>query len=229
MAEELRQFADILEQAEDFDAALNKLIKDTFTAHQRIIFNGNGYEGAWMEEAESRGLANLRCAVDTLDHYYDPRHVALFEKHGVYTAQEFKARSEIHFENYCKVIKIEANTMVDMVKRDIYPAVCKFMAEVANTITAKRAAVADIDCTCEETLLRRLTGLSSELIGSCKELENTIAEVPTHDLKEEAHYYRDVVFAGMAKVRAAADELELITSSECWPYPSYGDILFSVR
>ena len=229
MAEELSQFADELEAADDFNEALNRLIKETFTAHQRIIFNGNGYEDAWVEEAEKRGLANLRCTADALKCYLLPKNVALFEKHGIYTRQEFTARSEIHFENYCKVIGIEANTMVDMVKRDIYPAVCAFMTEVANTITTKRAALEDIDCSTEEKLLRTLSGYSKALMGACEELENAIVKVPRGSLAEEAHYYRYTVFATMEKVRAAADALEVITSAEFWPYPSYAEILFSIK
>ncbi len=229
MAEELQQFADILEKAENFNAALNELIKKTLTDHQRIIFNGNGYEEAWVKEAERRGLSNLTCAADALTHYYTPKNVALFEKHGVYTAEEFAARSEIHFENYCKVINIEASTMVDMVKRDIYPAVCAFMAHVAGTITAKKSAIADIDCSTEEKLLRELSRLSAELMDSCAELERKSAAVPEGTLAEEAHYYRYQVFAGMERLRSAADALEVITGASYWPYPSYSEILYSVR
>ena len=229
MAEELSQFADVLEKAEDFNAALNDLIKQTFTDHQRIIFNGNGYEMAWVEEARKRGLANLTCTADALKAYLLPKHVELFVKHGIYTEEEFRARSEIHFENYCKVISIEANTMVDMVKRDIYPAVCSFMTEVANTITSKKAALPDIDCTMEEKLLRKLAGYSKALMGACRDLENAIDQVPSGSLAEEAHYYRYTVFATMEKVRTAADALEAITSSDFWPYPSYADILFSIK
>ena len=229
MAEELSQFADVLEKADDFGEALNALIKETFTAHQRIIFNGNGYEDAWVQEAEKRGLANLTCTADALKSYLLPKNVELFVKHGVYTKEEFTARSETHFENYCKVISIEANTMVDMVKREIYPAVCSFMTEVAGTITTKKAALADIDCSTEEKLLKDLSALGKELMAQCTALEEAIAKVPEGSLADEANYYRYTVFATMEKVRAAADSLETITSSEFWPYPSYADILFSIK
>ena len=229
MAEELSQFADVLENADDFNEALSSLIKETFTAHQRIIFNGNGYEDAWVQEAEKRGLANLTCTADALKTYLLPQNVELFVKHGVYTKEEFTARSETHFENYCKVISIEANTMVDMVKRDIYPAVCAFMSEVAGTSTSKKAALADIDCSVEEKLLRELSSLSKELMVQCAALEEAIAKVPEGTLAEEAHYYKYTVFATMEKVRAAADALEVITSAEFWPYPSYAEILFSIK
>jgi len=230
MAEELSQFADILENAEDFNATFNKLIKDTFAAHQRIIFNGNGYEEAWVKEAERRGLANHATTVEALKTYFQPKNAELFEKHGIYTREEFAARSEIHFENYCKTMCIEASTMVDMVKRDIYPACCIFMRTVADTIVAKRAAISDIDCSMEETLLRRLTELSTEMMNECKALEKAQSEIPAGvSLAEEATYYNDVIFAGMKKMRAAADELEIITGSSYWPYPNYSDILFSVH
>ena len=228
MAEELQQFADELEKAEDFNAALNALIRKTLTEHRRIIFNGNGYEEAWVEEAKRRGLSNLTCTADALKHYYTPKHVELFEKHGIYTAEEFAARSEIHFENYCKVIGIEANTMVDMVKRDIFPAVCGYMRSVADTINAKRSAVAGIECALEEQLLRRVSQLSSELMDSCAALEKALEEVPQGSLADEAHYYRYTVFAAMTRMRTAADTLEPMVGS-AWPYPSYSEILYSIR
>ncbi|MCI9588277.1 MAG: glutamine synthetase type III [Oscillospiraceae bacterium] len=229
MAEELQQFADILEGAGDFEKALHQLLQKTFTDHKRIIFNGNGYEEAWVEEAQRRGLSNISCTADALKEYCTPRHVALFEKHGVYTAEEFQARSEIHFENYCKVTGIEAHTMVDMVKRDIYPAVCAFMTRVAETINSKRAAVAGIDCTLEQGLLERLTALSVEMMAACAQLEKDLGQVPHSSLGEEAHYYRYTIFQNMERLRAAADALESITGADYWPYPSYSDILYSVR
>jgi len=229
MAEELQQFADELEKAEDFKTALQQLLRKTFAEHKRIIFNGNGYEDAWVQEAARRGLSNITCTADALKKYYTDRHVALFEKHGVYTAEEFKARSEIHFENYCKVMGIEAHTMVDMVKRDIYPAVCAFMTKIAGTINAKRAAVAEIDCSLETRLLQQLTQLSVELMDSCGVLEQDMEKVPHGSLDEEAHYYRYTIVAEMQRLRAAADALESITAASDWPYPSYSDMLFSVQ
>ncbi len=229
MAEELQQFADALEGAEDFNAALQSLIRETLRDHQRIIFNGNGYEDSWLEEAERRGLANLPSAVDALKIYACQKHVDLFTKHGIYTAEEFRARSAIHRENYCKVISIEAATMVDMVKRDIYPAVCTFMGRVAGTLAAKRAALADVPCVPEEKLLRRLSELSEKMMDACWQLEQDLAAVPTGDPMEVAHYYRYTVFADMEALRGFADELETITASDCWPLPSYSDLLFSVK
>jgi len=229
MAEELEQFADILEKAEDFNTALHELIRTTLREHQRIIFNGNGYEDAWKEEAARRGLSNLSCAADALEAYLRPKHIALFEKHGVYTEQEFIARSAIHFANYCQVVGIEARTMVDMVKRDIFPAVSAYAGEVATAITAKQTAIPGLVCPYEENLLRRLTNLMTEMMGQTKALEEALAAPHVSVGREGAHYYRDHVFSVMEKLRAAVDELETITASSHWPYPSYTDLLFSVR
>ena len=229
MAEELEQFADILEKADDFNTALHELIRTTLRDHQRIIFNGNGYENAWAAEAERRGLSNLSCAADALEVYLQPKNVQLFEKHGVYTAQEFTAHSAIHSANYCQVVGIEARTMVDMVKRDIFPATSSYAGEVASTITAKRTAIADLDCSYEERLLRRLTTTTSEMMAQTRALEEALAAPHPGNGPEGARYYRDHVFSVMEKLRAAVDELETITASSYWPYPSYTDLLFSIR
>ncbi len=229
MAEELEQFADILEKADDFNATLHDLIRDTLKAHQRIIFNGNGYEDAWVQEAERRGLSNLKCTADALKTYLQPKHVALFSKHGVFTEEELAARNEIHLENYCEVVGIEARTMVDMVKRDIFPAVSSYAAEVASSIAAKRSVISDLDCSCEEKLLLKLTGLTAEMMKQTEALEAELAAPHAADAYEAAHYYKYTVFATMDALRAAVDELETITSSEYWPYPSYTDMLFSIK
>ncbi len=229
MAEELEQFADALEKADDFNTALHDLIRDTFKAHQRIIFNGNGYEAAWVEEAERRGLSNHTCTADALRCYLKPEHVSLFDKHGVFTKEELSARNEIHLENYCEVIGIEARTMIDMVKRDIFPAVSGYTAQVAENITAKRAVLADLDCTAEEGLLRRLSRLTSEMMGQCVALESAITGPRSENAYDAAHYYRYTVFAAMETLRSTVDELETITASDYWPYPSYTDLLFSIK
>jgi len=229
MAEELEQFADTLEKADDFNTALHDLIRDTFKAHQRIIFNGNGYEAAWVEEAERRGLSNHSCTADALRCYLKPEHVSLFDKHGVFTREELSARNEIHLENYCEVIGIEARTMIDMVKRDIFPAVSGYTAQVAENITAKRAVLPDLDCTAEEGLLRRLSRLTSEMMGQCVALESAITGRRGENAYDAAHYYRYTVFAAMETLRSTVDELETITASDYWPYPSYTDLLFSIK
>ena len=229
MAEELEQFADILERADDFNTALHDLIRTTLRDHQRIIFNGNGYEEAWVQEANRRGLSNLTCTSDALTRYLQPKHIELFRKHGVFTEEELTARNEIHLENYCSVIGIEARTMVDMVKRDIYPAVSRYAGEVAGILTAKRAALPDLDCASEEDLLRRLSTLSAEMVRQCKALEAALDIAPMDSAYVAAHYYKYTVFATMERLRAAVDELETITDSRYWPYPSYTDLLFSVK
>ncbi|MDE6935220.1 MAG: glutamine synthetase type III, partial [Oscillospiraceae bacterium] len=229
MAEELSQFADRLEGAADFNAELHELIRDTLRAHQRIIFNGNGYEDAWVEEARRRGLSNLACTADALQTYLKPRHVELFSKHNVFTEEELAARNEIHLQNYCEVVGIEARTMIDMVKRNIFPAVIRFSGDVAKAVGCKKAALPDLDCSDEEDLVRRLSGLSAEMMRQTSALEAALAGVQFADAYEAAHYYKYTVFAIMDALRAAVDSLEVITSAEYWPYPSYTDLLFSVK
>ena len=229
MAEELSQFADRLEEAADFNAELHELIRDTLRAHQRIIFNGNGYEDAWVEEAGRRGLSNLACTADALQTYLKPRHVELFSKHNVFTEEELAARNEIHLQNYCEVVGIEARTMIDMVKRNIFPAVIRFSGDVAKAVGCKKAALPDLDCSDEEALVRRLSGLSAEMMRQTSALEAALAGVQFADAYEAAHYYKYTVFAIMDALRAAVDSLEVITSAEYWPYPSYTDLLFSVK
>ena len=229
MAEELGQFADRLEQAEDFNAALHQLIRDALRDHQRIIFNGNGYEDSWVEEAERRGLSNLACTADALQTYLQPKHIELFRRHNVFTEEELAARNEIHLENYCEVIGIEARTMLDMVRRDIFPAVSAFSGEVARSVAAKRSVLADLDCGSEEDLLRRLSALTGEMMAQTDGLERALAEHRSEDAYGAAHYYKYTVFAAMERLRAAVDQLEAITSARYWPYPSYTDLLFSIK
>ena len=229
MAEELSQFADELEGASDFNTALHDLVQRTFIQHQRIIFNGNGYENAWVEEARKRGLSNLTCTADALQAYLQPKHVELFAKHRVFTREELRARNEIHLENYCQVVGIEARTMIDMVKRSIFPAVCAFSGATASGVAAKKAVLADLDCADEEELLRRLSSLSAEMMRQCRALEEAMAAPKGKDAYEAAQYYRYTVFDLMGKLRAAVDELETITAREAWPYPGYTELLFSVK
>ena len=229
MAEELSQFADALEGAADFNTALHELVQKTFTEHQRIIFNGNGYEDAWVKEAQKRGLSNLACTADALKTYLQPKHVSLFSKHGVFTKEELAARNEIHLENYCEVIGIEARTMIDMVKRSIFPAVCTFSGTIASSVAAKKAVLAELDCSDEEALLRKLNALSSEMMKQARALEGTLSAPKGEDAYEAAHYYRYTVFDIMSRLRTAVDELESITAGDAWPYPSYTELLFSVK
>ncbi len=229
MAEELSQFADELEGAEDFTTALHALVKKALTDHQRIIFNGNGYEDAWVQEAEKRGLSNLTCTADALKAYLQPKHVELFSKHRVFTEEELTARNEIHLENYCEVIGIEARTMIDMVKRDIFPAVSRFSGATASSVAAKKSVLADLDCSDEENLLKDLSRLTARMMKEVRALEDALAAPKGKDAYEAAHYYRYTVFDIIGKLRAIVDELETMTAAEAWPYPSYTDLLFSVK
>ena len=229
MAEELSQFADALEGAEDFHAALHELVKKTLTEHQRIIFNGNGYEDAWVEEAKRRGLSNLACTADALQAYLLPKHIELFGKHNIFTEEELAARNEIHLGNYCEVVGIEARTMIDMVKRNIFPAVSGFSGDIASAIAAKRSVLAELDCAAEESLLRQLSSLIGEMMRQCEALEAALSAPHSADAYEAARYYKYTVFSIMDALRAAVDSLETITAANRWPYPSYTDLLFSIK
>ena len=226
MAEELSQFADRLEASSDFQGDLQKLIRETLTEHRRIIFNGNGYEDAWIEEAERRGLANLKTTAEALPHYTDPEHVALFTKHGVFTAQEMAARQEIHMENYCTVLSIEATTMVDMLRHEILPAVSNYGAVLCNRLhTLKEAG---LPCRYEQSIAMRVTEKTDALADITEELETALAQVPSGSTEEQMHYYHNVIFALMGKARVLADEMEQITDRDYWPFPTYSTLLFSV-
>ena len=231
MAEELSQFADELEKAADFNTALHDVVQRAFTQHQRITFNGNGYEDAWVTEAKKRGLSNLACTADALQTYIQPRHIELFSRHHVFTEEELRARNEIHLENYCEVVGIEARTMTDMVNRNIFPAVSRFSGDMARTIGFKKAALPeDPDCAAEEELLlRRLSTLSADMMKETRALEAALAAPRGKDAYEAAHYYRYTVFEIMGRLREAVDGLEAVTDASVWPYPSYTELLFSVK
>ncbi|MBE6919525.1 MAG: glutamine synthetase type III [Ruminococcaceae bacterium] len=228
MAEELGRFADRLERSENFREELAALLHETFKAHQRIIFDGNGYGEAWIEEAKRRGLANLRDTVDCMPAYIDPKNVELFTKHGILTKAEMHARYEIHLENYCKVTTIESNTLLDMVQREILPAVLRYSDELAGTILRKRKTTV-ASCVAEEKLLAHISALSDRLYELCAQMKVHLAGAPAVDGGiEAARYYRDKVFACQSDMRRVVSELESCTSAAHWPYPTYADILFSV-
>ena len=153
----------------------------------------------------------------------------LFSKHNVFTEEELTARNEIHLQNYCEVVGIEARTMIDMVRRSIFPAVSAFSGDVAGAVAAKKSVLADLDCTAEEALLRRLSALTARMMEGTASLEASLSQVPAGDAYEAAHYYKYTVFRRMDDLRAAVDELETITSADRWPYPSYMDLLFSIK
>ena len=230
VAESLRQYADVLEQAEDFEAALHDLIRDVIRRHKRIIFNGNGYDEAWVQEAERRGLLNLKTTPDCVPYYVCPKNIELFTRHRVYTATELKARYEIKLSSYCKVLHIEALTMLDMTQKDILPAVSGYARNLAEAALAKRSLSDTMDVSFETGLATKISRLTAELNGRAASLSTAVtkAEALTDSL-EQARFYRDTVFEEMCSLRQVADELETLCSAEYWPYPSYGDLLFSVK
>ncbi|MGI6202406.1 MAG: glutamine synthetase III [Eubacteriales bacterium] len=231
VAESLRQFADVLEGASDFKAALNDLIRDTFSKHKRIIFNGNGYDDAWVKEAvENRGLLNLKTTPDCMPYLISKKNLDMLVSHNVYSSEELHSRYEILLTNYCKVIKIEALTMLDMTRRHILPAIGAYVSEIASMAAAKMAVSGNIDCSYEKSLLERLSALMSIISSRAEELEEKVNKVHgIQDVTEQSYGYRDLVIPKMSELRAAVDEAELITAEKHWPFPSYGDLLYSVR
>ena len=227
MAQELEEFADILEQSNDFRADLQNLLHDTFKAHQRIIFNGNGYGEDWVQEAQRRGLSNLRDTVDCMPAYIDPKNIRLFSGHNILSETEMRARYEIHLENYCKVTSIEAATLRDMVMRGILPAVNRYTADLTQAILRKRELV--VPCRVEEDLLSRLSGLTASLYDTMAAMEQAMDQAPDAEGGiEAARYYREEIGRRMEEARQSIDRLESLTAAEYWPYPTYADILFSV-
>lgn len=230
VAEELSQFYDELKDADDMETAVKALIKKTFTEHQAIIFNGNNYAEEWVEEAERRGLLNLKSLPEAVAHFIDKKNIDLFVKNKIYCEEEVRARYEIELENYAKQINIEALTMIEMAKKDIIPAVSFYIRELTDTALAKKALSDAIPTTVEEELV---TSLSNKLVCFSKktaELDEAVIKASdySNDNLAYATYYRETVFAIMQELRAVGDSMETETSSEYWPYPSYGELLFSV-
>jgi len=222
VAESLRQFADQLERAEDFEAALHDLIRDTFRAHRRIIFNGDGYDDAWLAEAARRGLCNFRTTADSLPHLLDEKNAALLTAHGVYTRQELKARCEALLENYCKTVKIEAKTMLWMSRRQLRPAVSACAARLAEQLRAVQSVSASAPCESEIALLDRLCVLREEIAKRTDALEAALSEA------EGAEQVRDLLIPAMLRLREACDAAEPLVDAEQWPIPTYSDLLFGV-
>ena len=228
VADALCDFADELEKAPDFKSALNALLIRTFNEHKRIIFNGNGYDGSWITEATKRGLPNLVSTVDAVPHFEDEKNIKLFTRHRVFSEIEIHSRTETLLENYEKVLNIEAQTTVDMAKREILPAVFRFEKDICDAVVSKKAA--GFPAGAETELAEKVVSLADSLNTHIKQLEKLIADGHTiSDVKEKAAFFHDSVFAEMQSLRAVADELETIVGDNYWPIPTYSELLFSVK
>lgn len=231
VAESLKIYADRLEKAEDFESALHEMIRKTIKDHKHIIFNGNGYDDTWIKEAtEKRGLLNYRTTPDCMPHLLDEKNVRMLTSHKVFSEAELKSRCEIMLDNYCKTVLIEANTMIDMAKTEIAPAVSEYVLELAKTAAAKKAAESSISCNYETGLLMKLAILEDQIMIKAEELEDAVLKVQDiTDITEESCMIRDSVLSKMGELRIACDSAETMTAKKFWPFPTYGDLLFSVR
>ena len=229
VADALEQFANELEVAKDFDKAVDKLIKDTVKKHKRIIFNGNNYSDEWVKEAEARGLLNLKTSVDAIPHFTDKKNVELFTKHHIFNETELASRRDILMENYSKVINIEALTMLDMIMKDIIPAISEYTLVLANALTAKKNAVKGAAFKAEERLIESLSKLSDGCLEHAEKIENALYKAKDiSDINENARFYLENVLSEMKLLRAAADTAETLTAEKYWPFPTYVKLLFGV-
>ncbi len=231
VADTLRIYAERLEGAEDFETTLHEMIKKTIRDHKRIIFNGNGYDDAWIKEAvEERGLLNYPTTADCMPHLMDEKNVKMFTSLGVFSEAEMRSRRDIMLENYCKSVLIEANTMVNMVHKRIAPAITRFTADLAKEACEKKALIPDLACCYETDLITRLSALTDTITARTAELEEAIAGLAkAEDIVEESALIRDTVLPKMTGLRIPCDKAELLTAKSYWPFPTYGDILFSVK
>lgn len=230
VAESLRQFADILEKEDDFSAGVDKLLRNTLKKHARIIFNDDNYSDEWVKEAKRRGLLNLASTPEALPYFIADKNIKLFETHGILTRDEVVSRYEIMLENYSKVINIEALTMLEMARQDIIPAVCEYIKLLSDETAAKKLVCASANCSMEENLISALSDKLSALFENLEELDKEVHTA--HNMsgaQKAAEYYHDTVLARMEKVRSIADYMEVYTAKEYWPFPTYGDLLFSIQ
>jgi glutamine synthetase len=228
VAEVLRQFADVLEESSDFTKDMAILVRKVFTEHKRLIFNGNNYSDEWRNEAQQRGLSNLKTTVDALPEFVSPKSIELFTSHQVFTDSELHSRYEILMEGYCKTLHIEALTMVDMVKGGIIPASISYQNELSSLLEKKKVC-GGFDITLEEHSLGRIAGLSACLLRKLTVLENVLLESgEEREIIARARYYRDQVFTAISELRLVVDELETLVAKKYWPMPSYADLLYSV-
>ena len=230
VAESLKQFADVLESADDFETALHELVKSTVRDHKRIIFNGNGYDEKWIKEAtEKRGLLNLRTTPDALPAVLNKKNVDLLTSHDVMSLAEIKSRYEITLENYCKTVNIEGLTMIDMARKEILPAVESYVKDVSETLVAKTAVLPTVSAKYERTLIEKLSVIVEEIDDAANSLESSLIEYKTiTDVTKSAALIRDVILQKMAELRIVADEAETLTAEKYWPFPTYDKLLFGV-
>ena len=230
VAESLKIYADRLEGVENFEQSLHEMIKKTIKDHKRILFNGNGYDETWIEEAEKRGLMNYRTTPDCMPHLLDKKNVEMLTSHKVFTETELKSRCEIMLDNYCKTVVIEANTMVDMARKQILPAVEAYVKEVSKTAVAKKQFAPDASCEYEKKTVTKLSLLMEQILDKTETLEDEIMKLKfISDVKQESYAIRDSILPKMGELRAVADEAETLTADKYWPFPTYGDLLFGVR
>ena len=229
VAEVLSDMADRLEASDDLPMAIHDMIKDTIAAHNRIIFNGNGYSDEWVAEAQRRGLPNIKCMVDAVPALVKEDAVEIFEKHGVYTKAEMESRAEVMYETYAKTINIEALTMIDMAKKQIVPATIKYQTSLAESVNAIKAASSAVDISVQEALMADISVNLKAMYAALAHLEEVTNKAEEmEEGAEQGHYYHDVVFAAMDELRKPADKLEMLVAKSAWPFPSYGDLIFEV-
>ena len=230
MAQKLCEYANILEQtdAKNINNVLHDLIKDEFTKHSRIIFNGNGYDSSWVEEARRRGLSNYATTAEAMRHYLDPRNIALMEGNGVMSESEMRARKEIYVEKYCNVISIEANTLKDMVRREIIPAVSAFEGELCRTISYMKEAFTTVQVSdVERDTCTSLMKCNKKMVQLERQLESALAKASASGADDMSGYFHDKVLSLMEKIREVVNEAEVLTPDRFWPYPTYSQLLFS--
>ena len=227
IADVLDGYADYLEAADDFESALDELLKEAVKTHKRIIFNGNNYTAEWVEEARRRGLLNLKTTADAMPYFRSEKNIALFTRNHIFSEAEIRSRCELLLEGYCKQLNIEALTMLDMARKDILPAVLAYNGEVAGSVAAKKALGIDVTADAGLLLAQKLTNLGNSLYDKTEALDRAL--LGSHDVADterEAHYFKDNVLPAMQELRAVADELETIVAAKCWPFPTYGELLF---
>ena len=229
VADVFMDFADRLEKAEDFKAEVTAIIRETVRDHKRIIFNGDGYSDKWQEEAAKRGLLNLRSTVDAIPYLRSGENVSMFERHGVLNRTEINCRADIMLENYSKILHIEALTLIEMAKRDVIPAISKYVASLCSTVKVKKEVYPDLTCDAEETNIKELSQMGSRIYKLVSDLEKTVEEAQkTSGLFETAKIYHEKVLFIMNSIRRTADYAETLVARDFWPYPTYGDLLFKI-